>query len=107
MQRRLQPLELDVQLRLGDRIERAERLVHQQQRRIRGQRARQADALPLSARQFVGPSIAVGRRRQADHRQQLVDARDHFAPGHSRSRGTIAMLRATVMCGKRPASWMT
>ena len=61
-QRRLQPLEFGVQLGLRDRIERAERLVHQQQLRIGRQRARQADALTLATGQLIGPSIAVGRR---------------------------------------------
>ena len=41
--------ELAADLRARDRIERAERFVHQQDRRIDRQRAREADALPLSA----------------------------------------------------------
>ena len=49
-----------VQFNARDRIERAERLVHQQHRRIGGERARDADALPLSARQLIGPAPANG-----------------------------------------------
>jgi hypothetical protein len=46
---RLDAVELGVQLGAGERIERAERLVHQQHRRIHSQRAGNADALALSA----------------------------------------------------------
>ena len=55
-QARLDAAELGVQLGAGQRIERAERLVHQQHRRIDRQRARHADALALAARQLVGPA---------------------------------------------------
>ena len=44
-----------------DRVDRAERLVHQQDRRVGGQRARHADPLLLAARQLVG--VAVEHRR--------------------------------------------
>ena len=74
-------------------IERAERLVHQQHRRIGRQRARHADALALAARQLVGPAARETRRREADQRQQLVDARRRpSSAGHRSSRGTVAML---------------
>ncbi len=55
-------------------VERAERLVHQEQRRIRGERAGQADALPLAAGQFIGPAAAIVGGLESDQRQQLVDA---------------------------------
>ena len=45
-----------MQLGPGDRIERAERLVHQHDRRIGRQRARHADALALAAGQLVWPA---------------------------------------------------
>ena len=48
--------ELAPELGARDRIERAERLVHQQDRRIDRQRARDADPLPLAARQLVRPA---------------------------------------------------
>ena len=67
--------ETRVQLGARDRIERAERLVHQQHRRIGRERARQADALPLAAGQLVRPARAKRRRLEADQRQQFVDAR--------------------------------
>ena len=46
---RLDAAELLLQLPARDRIERAERFVHQQHRRIGGERARHADALTLTA----------------------------------------------------------
>ena len=60
---RLNARELAPHLGARDRIERAERLVHQQDRRIGRQRARQADALTLPARQFARP--ARGERAPA------------------------------------------
>ena len=41
----------------GDRVEGAEGLVHQEQRRIRRERARHADALPLAARELRGRRV--------------------------------------------------
>ena len=54
----------------GDRVERAERLVHQHQFRSRRQRPGEADALRLSARQFAR---IAGRhvRRQRDQFEQF------------------------------------
>ena len=72
---RLDAAELAVQLAAGDRIERAERLVHQQNRRIGRERARHADALALAARQLLAAGARRSRRRQADELQQLVDPR--------------------------------
>ena len=54
----LDAAELAVQLGTRDRIERAERLVHQENRRIDRQRPRNADALPLAARELVRPPRA-------------------------------------------------
>ena len=48
----------------GLRVERAERLVHQQDLRIADQHLREADALALAARQHV--RIAVGEGAEAD-----------------------------------------
>ena len=53
------------------RIERAERLVHQQDRRIGGERAGNADALRLPARQLarIAPGVVSGI--EPDHLEQL------------------------------------
>ena len=61
-------LQLDVHRLAGERVERAERLVHQQQRRIVDQRAHQRDALLHAARQL--PRVAVLETGQADQRDQ-------------------------------------
>ena len=66
--------ELGAQLRARDRIERAEGLVHQQHRRVRGQRARDANTLPLAAGELVGPSVAE-LRRAASRRARAVSLR--------------------------------
>ena len=48
----VQAPQLVLKPRARDRVEGAERLVHQQQRRVGGQRAREPDALPLPAREL-------------------------------------------------------
>ena len=104
----LDPPELLVHLAPGHRIERAERLVHQQDRRIRGQRARHADSLPLAARQLVraaGREIAIRPGRSAP--AAPAPARSTFASSHPRRRGTTAMFSAMLMCGKSAISWRT
>ena len=57
----VQMLQIDVELIAGQRVERAERLVHQQQPRIEQQRAAHRNALPHSARQRA--RIAVHESR--------------------------------------------
>ena len=57
-----------------DRIKRTERLVHQHHRRIGGERARDADALLLPARELTRVTVAIARRIHMDAREQFVDA---------------------------------
>ena len=71
----LQPAELVLQPGARDRVDRAERLVHQQHRRVRGERARDADALPLPTRELVRIAVAVLRGIEPDEVEELVDAR--------------------------------
>jgi hypothetical protein len=59
----LQAQELVLQARAGDRVDGAEGLVHQHQRRIGSQRARDADALALAAAE-----LARGSDRPCRHR---------------------------------------
>ena len=104
----LQAQELVLEPRAHDRVDRAERLVHQHQRRVRGERAREADALALAAGELGREALPVrlpgrGRRARAARRR---------APGSAvrcqpSSRGTVPMFPSTVMCGKRPTCWMT
>ena len=51
------------------------RLVHEQDVRVRGERAGHADALLLPARQLAGVAVAVARRVETDHVEQFVRAR--------------------------------
>ena len=70
----LQAQELVLQPLAVDRVDRPERLVHQHHRRVGGERAGDADALALAARQLrrVAPAqLAL----EADQVQQLVHAR--------------------------------
>ncbi len=68
----LQFLEQVHDLRLDRDVERRHRLVAEDQRRLQGQRAGDADALALSAREFM--RIAVGHiGQQAHHVEQLGD----------------------------------
>ena len=71
------PGQFFLQRHAGLRIDAGERLVHQQDFGIVGQRAHHADALLHAAGQFVG--IAVGGMRQAGKRQIFV--RDPVALG--------------------------
>ena len=69
-------------------VERAERLVQQQHLGLDRQRARQRDALPLSAGELM--RIAVGEPVELHQLQQLV----HLAPDFRRSRAARARLHA-------------
>ena len=70
----LEPEELVLQPHPDHRVDRAERLVHEQHRRVRGQRPGHADPLPLTAGELVRVAVAVRRRVQADELEQLVGA---------------------------------
>ena len=72
---RAQPerLEVDAHLLARQRVERAERLVHQQQRRIVDQRAHDRVALAHAARQLA--RVAVGELAEPDRSQQARRAR--------------------------------
>ena len=102
----LQPEELVLQALADHRVDRAERLVHQQHGRVGGQRAGDADALLLATGELAGVA-ARDLGRQPDGLQQLgrpVRAFFLFQPSSS---GTVAMLSTMVRCGKRPACWIT
>ena len=66
--------ELVLEASTRDRIERAERLVHQHHRWIGGERACNADALLLTARELARIAVAIARRIHVDAREQFVDA---------------------------------
>ena len=105
---RVEAQELVLQPGAGDRVERAERLVHQHHRRVGGERAGEPDALALAARELRRVAVAVVAGGQADEVEQLVDALARSrAFGQPSSRGTVATFSATVMCGKSPTCWIT
>ena len=92
----------------GRRVERAEGLVHEHDVRVGRERARDADALLLAARELVRELRAEFAGIEPQEMQQLVDARLDPRPSASASRrGTVAMLSATFQCGKRPIDWIT
>ena len=61
-------------LRLHRHIERRHRLVENHERRVQGERTRQADALPLAAAEFMRIALEMSRV-EADQPEQLGDAR--------------------------------
>ena len=102
----MQAQELGLEAVARDRVERAERLVHQHQRRVDGERAGEADALALPAGELRREALAVVGL-EADELEELGSAaRVRFLSQPSR-RGTVPMLSATVMCGNRPTCWIT
>jgi len=58
----------------GDGIKCAERLIHQQNRRIGSKSAGDADTLALAAGEFARPTGGKFGRIEADHAEQLIDA---------------------------------
>ena len=70
----LQAQELVLQPLAVDRVDRAERLVHQHQRRVGRERAGDADALALAAGELGGVAVAEVAG-EADQLEQLLDAR--------------------------------
>jgi len=67
--------EFALKFRARDGIERAERFVHQQNRRIGGERASHADALALPAGKFARAPLAKFAWIEADKLKHFLDAR--------------------------------
>ena len=106
--RLLQAQQLVLKPLADDRIDCAERLVHEHQRRIGSERTGDADTLPLAARQLCRIALAIvgpapGRRGRAARRR----ARSCACVSQPSSLGTMAMLSPTVRCGIRPTCWIT
>ena len=79
----LNPEEFALQLHTRHRIQRAKRLVHQEDRRIDGERAGHAHALALAARELRGPARGEGGRGKVDQFEQRVRARASAVGGPS------------------------
>ena len=84
------------------RVERGERLVEQDDRRVDGQGPGEGDALLLAARELVRP--AAVEPGEPDELEQLAD--EDARPRRARGRPK-ATLAATVRCGKSAPSWGT
>ena len=92
----------------GERIERAERLVHQHDLRPGGERAGDADALALAAGQLRGKARRGAFRGRGGPASSSSSTRAAIrASSQPSSFGVIAMFSATVMCGNRPTPWNT
>ena len=72
--------ELGLQGIAGDRVDRGEGLVHQQQLGIGGERAGDADPLLLAARQLMRVFAAIDHRVEAEQFEQLADPVAHLRP---------------------------
>ena len=92
----------------GDRVDGAERLVHQDHRRVGGEATGDPDALLLAAGELAGVAVAVLARVEADQLEQLVDPLvDAVLLPAEQLRARCAMFFATVMCGNRLPPWIT
>ena len=102
----VQPPELLLQARARDRVERAERLVHQEQRRVGGERAGEPDALALAARELRGVALRVALL-EPDELEQLGGP---LVIRPSASRGAWARWRCSrrpSCAGRGPTCWIT
>ena len=91
----VQPLQVGQHLGLARRVQRGQRLVHQQQARAGGQRARDGHALALAAGQGVGPP-----RHQLADAEQLDRLLQRDAPALRRD----ARCGRSRGCGARPGA---
>ena len=97
-----------LQVEAGDGVERGEGLVEEEQGRIGGQGAGDADALALSAGEFAGVAGAEFGGVEADGGQSSSAVRAAMrSGGQFCRRGTRPTLASTVQWGKSPPSWMT
>ena len=98
------PLELVVEDVAGDRVERPERLVHQQHVGVLGERPGEGDALAHAARQLV--RTLVGELAQPHEVEQLERALACARPWPTpRSFSGSSTLAAAVRQGSSAASW--
>ncbi len=77
-------------------VERGERLVQQEQRRIGGERAAEGDALVLAARELA--RVALREGLEAEPRQHLVHPATPLVPARGRA-GRSPRCPRTVRCG--------
>src|SRR5207237_2193809 len=85
---RLQLLELDLHMLPQLEVKRPERLVEQQQCRLKHETARDRDSLPLAAGKLVDPFVL--RARESDPLQHRLDAACEPIASDSATRKTVA-----------------
>ena len=103
---RLQAQELVLQPLAVDRVDRAERLVHEHQRRVDRERAGDADALALAAGELGRVARRASPAVQADQVEQLVDARARsrsLVPARAARDGGDVLARSCGAGTGRPA----
>ncbi len=74
----------------GQRIERAERFIHQHDARLRGQGTRDADALALAAGEFVREAVAMLLAVEAHEIEQFIDTIRDISGGRAQQSGRDA-----------------
>ena len=106
--RLLQPEELLLQPVARDRVDRAERLVHEQHGRIGRQRTRDAHPLALTAGELVRIAVAVDGGVESHETEEVVDARGgpRLAPPEQLGHGA-RRCDARSGAGTGPTCWMT
>ncbi len=104
----LEAEELVLQPDAGDRVDGAERLVHEEHGRVGRERARHPDPLALPARELRRDSASRYSAGSSPTRSSSSSTRASVrAFGQPSSFGTVAMLVAMVWCGNRPTCWIT
>ena len=103
----LEAQELVLEAHAGDRIDRAERLVHEQHRRIGGERAGDTDPLALTAGELRRIPVAEHIGLETDGREQLVDAGVDTPVVPTEQAGHGRDVARDRLVGNRPTCWIT
>ena len=88
----------------GEGIERAERLVHQHDARLCGERPRHADALALAAGKFMRQAVAVLRAVEPHQIEQFVDPRGDLRRRRAEQLRRDADIAGDAHMRKQPAA---
>ena len=88
----------------GEGIERAERLVHQHDARLCGERARHADALALAAGEFMRQAVAVLRAVEPHQVEQFVHPRGNLGGRRAQQLRRDADIAGDAEMRKQPAA---
>ena len=88
----------------GEGIERAERLVHQHDARLCGERARHADALALAAGEFMRQAVAILRAVEPHQVEQFVHPRRNLGSRRAQQLRRDADIAGDAQMRKQPAA---